>query len=208
MDTTTPTPQKKGMKKRYWIIIGAVLLIFGIINSAKKKADLAVQSAKQEVSTPISPAEAKAVVEKAEDISNWSYNETMDKMDKTISFFASTESPDLLNFEFPYNGGSTVTMTVRKNKTGNDVFVKVSKGQFMVTSYEDKSIRVKFDDGKPIAYNIVGAADGSSDLFFFRNTGKLIQKIKASKKMMIECEFYNEGIRQIEFNVSGLNWSR
>jgi len=139
-------------------------------------------------------------------ISNWDYSENTDGMDSKKSFFAVCTSPTIINFGFPYEGGSTFNLTIQNKRGENGIYLSVSKGQFLTDIENEKRIRIKFDSEKPFYINCGGTSDGSStDIFLYPET-KIISKIKTAKSITIEPEFYQEGFRQIDFNVSGLNW--
>lgn len=146
---------------------------------------------------------AAAKAPKAE-TTTWTYNDTEDKMgDKT--HFAKIVSNDVLNFAFPYQGGSVATLILRKEGKKMDIMFSVRPSQF-VTRYDGSTIRLRFDEEKPRNYSVSEAADGSNDILFINNTTDVIKKLKAAKKLVIEAEFYQEGLRQVEFNVEGLKW--
>jgi hypothetical protein len=70
----------------------------------------------------------------------------------------------------------------------------------------DCTITAKFDDGKIEKFSAVGPSDGSADTLFIQNYDRFANKLKKSKSLVIEAEFFQAGLHQIEFNVSGLNW--
>ena len=43
-------------------------------------------------------------------------------------------------------------------------------------------------------------------MIFINSTKAIISKLKTSKKIIIEAEFFNEGNRQMEFDVTGFKW--
>jgi hypothetical protein len=89
---------------------------------------------------------------------------------------------------------------------GNEVILKIDKGQFMGNVSGDAYVRVKFDNTKPQNYYYNEAADGSSNYIFLNAANDFIKKIKTAQKVIIESQFYNNGVKQMEFNVSGLQW--
>lgn len=136
----------------------------------------------------------------------WRYRESEDKMDNSKSYFASAISTNEIDFEFPYDGGSSFSLTIRNMKKQNEVLLSVSKGQFSGSS---KTCRVKFDDTPVVNYGYSGTSDYSSDLIFFQQPSKFIASLKKAEKLMIECEFYQAGRKIIEFDdVKGLEWER
>jgi hypothetical protein len=88
-----------------------------------------------------------------------------------------------------------------KNK--NEVLLKAEKGQF-----NGETCRVKFDD-TIVNYGFSGTSDHSTGFIFFNNPKKFIGSLKTAKKLNIECEFFQEGSRIIEFDdVQGFEWNR
>jgi len=154
-------------------------------------------------------AESNAAVNDAapEPQTDWLYETRLDKMSGDTSYFASSNSTNSVEFEFPYNGGSTFRLMVRKMLHGTDVVVLVDKGQFMTNMMGEEQLRVKFDDGKPEPWAYSGARDAGMDIIFPNNPKKFIQRLKTVKKVMIEAPFYNAGRQVMEFDVEGLRWS-
>lgn len=135
----------------------------------------------------------------------WNYQESTDKMRNETTKYASITSSNKVSFGFPYQGGSTMELTIRKSpKYGKDIVIEISSGQF--TCMMGCTIHMKFDNGKIERFSANGAADGSSDVIFAKPFGAILTKLQKAKKLVVEADFYNEGANQFEFNVSGLNW--
>lgn len=134
----------------------------------------------------------------------WRYEKTMDQEGHTV-YKASITSPALLEFGFPYAGGSTATLTIRKRDSGTTVYLQMSKGQFN-RSFQGGSARIRFDQNSPGTYSFSAAENGSANIIFFDAAEKLIDRIKQSQKMVIDVEFYAQGKRQIEFRTADLIW--
>ncbi len=192
-----------------------VFVFFGIIAAVISPSSDVKTSSKKEIKDSIVEIKDTINVSKEADSketevkeipSKWMYETNETKMGESQKF-AQIKSDDILDFDFPYQGGSESTLTVRRQKGQTDIYYQVSKGQIVSASPIDGgSIRVKFDNEKPMTIGVNGASDYSSDIIFLDSTSKLISKLKSSKKMVIEVEFYNEGNRQIEFDVQGFEW--
>lgn len=139
--------------------------------------------------------------------SSWSFSEDVDKMTSKKVSYASVTAKEELQFEFPYNGGSVATLTVRKKDGANNIYLQITKGQFNST-YDGGNIRIKFDQNPPKRYSFSPASDASTDIIFINSTKDIISKLKSTKTLIIEAEFYNEGNRQIEFDVAGFTWDK
>ncbi len=48
---------------------------------------------------------------------------------------------------------------------------------------------------------------GSPNYIFLESAKKFISKLKKSKQVIIEIEFFQNGEKQIKFNTDGLKWS-
>lgn len=193
-----PTSKKSNWWK--WLL-GVVGALYIIGRCSGNDAKLATESASS--TTSESPATTD-VPKPAEPVSNWSYNEFEDKMGAKLKTATVTAS-ELLQFEFPYNGGSEATITLRKKGGTTDIALRVSKGQFN-TSIDGGTARIRFDSGQPKTYSWVGPSDNSHDVIFFNSEKSIINNLKKAKKIVVEVEFYSAGNRQIEFNVDGLKW--
>lgn len=143
----------------------------------------------------------------AEPASSWRYFEEVDEMTDKTAYFASVTSDDAAYFDFPYDGGSYLTLTVRKSpKFGNDVYIRISKGQFK-TDYDGTTIKVRFDDEPQFSVSCNEASDGSSDLLFLTGFNKLVGKLKNHKTMRINAEFYQEGNHTFTFDIENFEWT-
>lgn len=139
----------------------------------------------------------------------WDYSTETDEMNDSKSRFASLVSDNVIEFDFPYNGGSTMRLTVRyMKKYGTDVILRISSGQFLCSEYNGTNfVRVRFDDGTAMKYRTLEPADGSSDQLFLTNAKKFISLAKKAKVIKIEAPFYQEGNRVFTFSVDKpLEW--
>jgi hypothetical protein len=135
----------------------------------------------------------------------WQFQEDVDKMTSKTVKYASIDANEELEFKFPYDGGSVASLTIRKKDGSNDIYLSVSKGQFNGT-YDGGQVRIKFDEEQPKKFSFTAPSDNSSDVIFINSTKAIISKLKTSKKIIIEAEFFNEGNRQMEFDVTGFKW--
>ncbi len=146
--------------------------------------------------------------EEQKEVPNWNYSEDEDKMSGEKRFFASTRSTNKIDFEFPYNGGSTFKLNVRNMGKGDEVLMMVSKGQFMPSIMDSEKVRIRFDEESPLSISYNSAADGSGDVIFFNSSKKIINKLKTSKKVMVEAPFFGAGRQIVYFNVEGFKWEK
>lgn len=151
--------------------------------------------------------ESKADDVKTED-SKWRYEQDKDDLRNATTYMAVLASNNTIDFGFPYNG-SSMDLTLRKDpKYGNDVIFAVN-GQFNGCIIESCKITVKFDDGKLESYRMVGSDGGDNSMLFIENNKAMktfVDKLKKSKKLIVEGNFYNYGKGQFTFDTQGLEW--
>lgn len=143
------------------------------------------------------------------EMASWRYKETKDEMRNKTSYFASKTSNNTIELSFPYQGGSSITLMLRKHSEyGNDVMFTLSKGQFSCR-IDSCNISVKFDDGNIEKYAVSEAESGPNDVLFLsgkKNMKKFMDKLKSAKKMVIEFPIYDYGRAQFTFDTQGLEW--
>ena len=142
-------------------------------------------------------------VEKKE---NWRTTTSNDEMRGTKSISTATLSTNQVDFAFPYNGGSNLVLNVRNNNKTKDVIIFISKGQFICGSFDGCPVSFKFDNEPVQTITMVGSDSHDSDVLFInsqKSANAVIQKLKSSKRLIVEPKFYQEGSKQFTFDVSG-----
>lgn len=137
--------------------------------------------------------------------SNWIHSEEKDELRGTTDKFASITSENTVDFDFPYAGGSSLRMTVRRTaQYGQDIILNISSGQFVCGVY-DCSGMISID-GKTEKLTLSRPEDHDSETLFATYPDGLIRKLKGSQKVIVELPFYQEGNRQFTFETAGLQW--
>jgi hypothetical protein len=136
---------------------------------------------------------------------DWVYADGRDPMRGTIRS-ANIASANKLEFAFPYDGGATATLSLRKIGGDLNVMIRVDKGQFICYGMGNTEVRAKFDGREIEDYTCGRAADGSSNVLFIRSESSFLASLKKAKTLIVEATFYQAGARQMTFHVEGLNW--
>ena len=136
----------------------------------------------------------------------WSYTEDRDEMRDATRKFAEVESENSVDLQFPYGEQSAFIMLRRDPQHGFDVMFRVRSGQILCHSFTNAYINAKFDDGPIRKFACNGSSDGTSEVAFIRDSKTFLKALKASKKAVIEAEFYQNGRVQYVFNTQGLEW--
>lgn len=199
MESTQKKKPKKGCLIAIAVFAGIVLLslIFGGDDKKSEKesseSDSALNVVKQKDELP-------------ENTTRWEYTEDINKMDDTRSYFAYCEANEIMEFDFPYHGGTRTWMIIRNISGKNSVVFRISKGQFMETILGG-TINVRFDDNPATSYSFSGQSDNNPEYIHLNNPSGFINKVKQSKQVLIQCDFYNEGTRTLTFNTEGFEWN-
>lgn len=164
---------------------------------AEQKADA------ERITQAAAEAEAQRLAAK------WRYRVDTDPMTSKKARYASINSENTLNFDFPYQGEQQGTLILRDHPThGRDVMVTIDRGQILCPSYQDCRVRVRFDEGSPQRWSAAGPADNSTTVIFLRNEGGFIQRLRAAKVVRIQIPVYQEGEPMLEFHVGGFDYSK
>jgi len=147
------------------------------------------------------------IKQSTENSTKWTFTEDEDKMTSKKKYYASIDANDELQLKFPYDGGSTPTLLIRYKDGENNAILSVTKGQFISNVVDGESIKIRFDNDQPVSFNCSSPSDGSSNMLFINSTKKLMNKLKTSKKIIIQAEFYDNGLQLMEFDVDGFKWS-
>lgn len=136
----------------------------------------------------------------------WFYSESQDAMGRGKIKTAVVRSLNQLEFDFPYSGPQRATLRLRVHpEYGRDVILSIERGQFLC-GIDDCSVNVRFGNGKPVAYHVSEPADHSTTSLFIGNYERFVANTKKVDKVSIEAQFFQEGNRVFEFDVSGLEW--
>lgn len=139
--------------------------------------------------------------------SSWIYNSNVDEMSDQPTAHACTMSTNMVQLGFPYET-QRVSLCLRQHpRWGQDVIVRLERGgQFLCTSYQACTVRVRFDDGEAAAYSALEPSDNSSDTIFITNDARFIGNLRRSSRVIIEANFYQAGAQRMSFDAGQLEW--
>ncbi len=133
----------------------------------------------------------------------WEYSEEMDKMRGEVAKYATTESKDKVLF----GGFTLLRIFLGIGQSGsNDSFAYIKLGGAMgaFNCISTCVLDIKFDND-PITQIYVRSSD-NLNILHITSPEIFIDKIKHSKKLIIEAKFISSGTHQLEFNVQKLKW--
>lgn len=173
----------------------------------RAEAEKAAEAAAKEAA-----AQAEAAAEKAREQAliasgvRWRYSESADEMGRGTVRNAIARSVNAHEFKFPYAGEQRASLQVRKHpKHGTDVIFFIERGQFVCDVYTC-AVTLRYDDRPPVTVAASKPADHDTTTVFFPNAGDMIRQLVRSKRLRVEANYYNNGSRVFEFDVSGLEW--
>lgn len=168
-------------------------------NNIERIASVNVEGAASEAGLVDSPEQ------NSEPTSKWRYSETVDEMRNSTAYFASINSQNTVDFDFPYAGSQPMQIQFRKSPAfGKDVIFAIERGQIVCDVYDCLG-NISFD-GKTERLTLARSADGTATVAFARYPDALSRKFRNSSKVVVELTFYQEGARQFIFETDGLEW--
>lgn len=187
----------------------ALLFLFGMIASSfescmqpeKNNQSAESSSNKEAIEEPFT---ASSISEP--EIPKWQYSYFDDEMTSKKISFASIQSLNQIDFDFPYQGAQRAMLQLRKHpRYGKDVILSMERGQFL-TSFDGTTVLVRFDDGAAQRYRALEPSDHDSKALFIQGYSRFYGQLKKASIVKIEAQFYHEGNRVFEFDVKGIDF--
>jgi hypothetical protein len=198
-NTKSSSDVEKGSSNKGLYIMGAavavIILLFIIVGlSGNKKS---AQPAEEEEEYVVVDDDSVAVVVADADYTNepakavWDFYIEKDQMTDSKNIWARITSDNYITQEFPYEGQTRATITVRyMKKYGYDVLIQISKGQMNGREYYSTNyVTARFDEGSPKKYYFNESSDGDSKVVFLRKTGDFIKNCKSAKDIKIDLPY-------------------
>jgi hypothetical protein len=193
--------------KRWHYGLASFLLFLGIGITAPTVEQPETAAATSTFATTTAPGSGQAEA-KAEPVvpSKWMYDRSRDEMRDGERRYATLQSENSIDFDFPY-GEQPGVITVRQDpEHGLDVMFSLPSGQILCHSFVNSYINAKFDDGPIRRFNCTDSSDGSSEVAFMTDPRTFLAALKKAERTVIEAEFYQAGRQQYVFDTRNLEW--
>jgi hypothetical protein len=139
-------------------------------------------------------------------VTGWKYQTIPSKLGEGSLKIATIGSSNIFELAFPYIGKQHAYLSIRKSADKSDVILYIEKGQFQCNDYDTCWVKISFDNSKPFNFEVIGSADGSSNIVFFHDQENLINQIINSKHIAVGIIIYKNGLQVFEFNTVKLHW--
>jgi hypothetical protein len=161
---------------------------------------------------PKQSASAKATEQATDPTDGWQYHESFDSFKKETTKLATVLSRNEFELGFPYQGAQRAMLWYRPDSDpqsiGAVLALSIEHGQF--SCGQGCSIWIKINDDEPFSWKAKPLGDGSHMLSLsIRDyppflTACDIEMLLETKTLTVRAEFFQEGSRDMEFNVHGL----
>lgn len=152
--------------------------------------------------------EAEAEVKKRELGLYWTYRNNADEMSGKNISYAVVSAVNPITLAFPYGGAQRARLILRQHpRYGFDVLLQLDRAQFLC-GLDACDLTVRFDDGPPKAWSASPPSDHDTTTLFLQNETNFLAAIRKAKVVKIEPQFFQDGTRVLEFDVSRLEWPR
>lgn len=176
-----------------------ILLVIGAVS----KNDNSASSFENVQSGTVNEAALSDIIDKHP----WNYDKEPDGISGKPIISAETTSTNSVNFAAPYDGGSVLSIYLRKHpRSGVSAIVSITKGQMVCDVSDGCTVVATFDGGKPRRFHAQEPSDYTSTALFVTPTSSFISALRSSKTATLEVEFYQEGSQQFTFATHDLHW--
>ena len=180
------------------IVLGVILIVWLLTKS--QDSTLGEQSQIEQMKQRMDN-ELKELQEQQQ--KHWQISKTIDEMTDKERVVASLTSGNEVYFKFPYDGGSSLKMSIRRWNNDLDVFFTISQGQFTCSEYNGtNTVMIRFDDEEAVKYRVVESATNRSDMLFISSSSsakKILSKCKEAHTIKVRANFFDEGSRDFVF---------
>ena len=215
MTDDNSTKKKKGCLK--WFLIGVAIIIALIVivslsgsegktKTNENKTESNVEKNQQEKLNALNKETTRIV-----DSVTWRIQTSIDEMTDSENIWATIRSDNYINQDFPYEGKTYASITVRyMKKYGYDILIDIDRGQIVGSDFNGTNfVRVRFDEETPKKYYFNNAADYSTETIFLKNAKEFMEKCKHANSIKVEIPLYNAGNSVFSFHVDKpLNWPK
>lgn len=138
----------------------------------------------------------------------WDYALSRDEMSGKEMLSALARSRENIDLGWPYGMVSAQIILRRHPRHGKDVMLVSSGGQMLCRPYRNCSLLMKFDNKPAQRFSVSESSDGSSNVLFIHGFDRFVSMLKNSKSILVEVQFYREGIQNFSFEVGGFDEQR
>jgi len=147
-------------------------------------------------------------------MAQWSYAKVPDEMRKSASVRARLISQNSHQFDFPYHGGSKLSIIVWKLPDQPDVYdnydvgLFLNKGQFSCSPVDRCEVRLRVDNDEIELYDAQGTDDSGLIWITENHETRFMSALAAGKRMIIEVSVFRHGDKQFRFALTPLRWPK
>ncbi|HFT6977415.1 hypothetical protein I5V28_16145 [Stenotrophomonas maltophilia] len=139
----------------------------------------------------------------------WDYRTNDDPMTGKKAQAAFVLSSNTHEFKFPYATPQHAMLSVRRHpQHGNDIILRIERGQLQCPSYSGCTVMVRFGEATPRTFRASGPADGSTETLFIEGYSDFLRRMQAVDVVRIQASVYQEGSPTWTFDVSGFDPDR
>ncbi len=144
----------------------------------------------------------------------WTYAKVPDEMRKSVSTRARLISQNAHQFDFPYQGGSKLSIIVWKHPDKPDVYdnfevgLFLNKGQFSCSPVDGCEVKLRVDNDEIESYDAQSSEDSGLIWITDNHTTRFMNALAAGKRMIIEIAVFRHGEKQYRFAVPQLRWPK
>ena len=139
--------------------------------------------------------------------STWIYNSKIDPMTDRLTRWACVSSTNQIQQNRPYSN-VFARLCIRSSPTmGLDTYIVLEgDGQILCRSYNDCTLKVRFDDNSISSFSGTEPSDNSTNFVFISNSTRFLENVKKADRTIIELVMYQSGNQTLSFPTKELQW--
>jgi TonB family protein len=141
-------------------------------------------------------------------LASWNYETFKMGIDEIPTYYGSTRSLNSLSLGFPYQGKNFGTLAFRHRADGDfSIMLSIQKGQ-LLCGFDSCQLKLRIDGQPSFSYGFHSPDNGVGSILFADEPTELEEKLRKAKRFKIEINVFHESAKVLEFDVSGLNYTK
>ena len=115
---------------------------------------------------------------------------------------ASLVSSNTIALDFPYNGPQHGSLVLQVHKgTSSQVRLDLERGQFLCSSWDGCTVKVRFDDGDAMTLQAAPPRDHGTTTLFLDGYSRFMARLTKAKRDRISAGIFRNGNPAFDFDV-------
>jgi hypothetical protein len=134
----------------------------------------------------------------------WIYDQRTNPNTGETDRLAFVVSGQKLYFKKHFEGGSTLSLNIRRMEGKTEAYLMIHKGEFEL---DDQPVRILFGNGKPLEFRMRRSGEGYHMVYLERPEA-VINELQKNTAFEVDAPFYLEGRKKCAFQTDQFSWEK